>query len=175
MVGQRIATQPWFDFCENSTGSSLIPIVNVPREPAASGSWKVLKSGSGASFDPLDAINVKCETRVTGGVIKLIVTRYEPAVLVSAWNTHEPVQLSYVGQERFNPANYSVVAEDEFVAACDEAVSFAQRLNVGHVDTPSLATLALARQALQTQQKLQQEDVDVWAERLAREVCADTD
>jgi hypothetical protein len=58
----------------------------------------------------------------------------------------------------------------EFIAACQEAVSFAQRLSAGLIEKPSTDLLALAKQVVQQQQRRQAEDVQPWAERLARDV-----
>jgi hypothetical protein len=54
-------------------------------------------------------------------------------------------------------------------SACREAVLFAQRLPAGKVEAPSADMLELARLAVQRQAQ-QEEDVEAWAERLAREV-----
>jgi hypothetical protein len=66
-------------------------------------------------------------------------------------------------------------ATQEFLADCRAAVAFAGRLAAGQLDTPSPELLALAKRALQRQQALKAEDVQTWAERLARDVSGATD
>jgi hypothetical protein len=58
----------------------------------------------------------------------------------------------------------------EFSAACREAVTFAQRLATGQVEAPSPDLLALAKQAQQQCDARKNEDVQAWAEQLARDV-----
>jgi hypothetical protein len=67
------------------------------------------------------------------------------------------------------------IPPDEVTAACQEAVSFAQRLASGKVEMPPADLLALARQVVQQQQMRQEEDVEAWAEQLARDVGHATD
>ncbi len=64
---------------------------------------------------------------------------------------------------------------NEFATACGEAVTFAQRIVSGQLEVPSMSLLTLAKQALQHCSARQNEDVQVWAERLAREVGNATD
>jgi hypothetical protein len=64
---------------------------------------------------------------------------------------------------------------NEFLASCREAVSFAQQMAAGQVETPSAELLALARRAVERQQALEGEDVKTWAERLAKDVGLATD
>jgi hypothetical protein len=65
--------------------------------------------------------------------------------------------------------------QHDFTAACQEAVSFAQRLPAGKLQPPSADMLALAKQAVQQQQQHQDEDVHTWAERLAQDIGKLTD
>jgi hypothetical protein len=63
----------------------------------------------------------------------------------------------------------------EFSAACREAVTFAQRLGTGQVEALSPELLALAKQAAQQCAARKKEDVQAWAEQLARDVGNATD
>jgi hypothetical protein len=58
----------------------------------------------------------------------------------------------------------------EFSAACQDAVDFAQRMASGQVGMPSPEMLALAKRAAQQCAARNNEDVQVWAEQLARDV-----
>jgi uncharacterized protein (TIGR04255 family) len=64
---------------------------------------------------------------------------------------------------------------DKFSADCRQAVSFAQRIVTGQVEAPSPDLLALARQAAQQCAARKDEDVQAWADRLARDVGSATD
>ncbi len=59
---------------------------------------------------------------------------------------------------------------EEFDIARREAVAFAQQLSSREVAMASPELLALARQAAQRLQARQAEDVQTWADRLARDV-----
>jgi len=63
----------------------------------------------------------------------------------------------------------------EFKAACHEAVTFAQQLKTGQVGHLSHDLIALARQAVQQCAAREKEDVQTWADRLARDVGNATD
>lgn len=64
---------------------------------------------------------------------------------------------------------------DEFRITCNDAVAFAQRAFSGQVATPSQEMLELARRAIQSCDARKDEDVQAWAERLARDVGHLTD
>jgi hypothetical protein len=63
----------------------------------------------------------------------------------------------------------------DFLAACREAVSFAQQLPAGRVQAPSAELLALAKRAVEQQLARKDEDVQSWAEQLARDGGKATD
>jgi hypothetical protein len=63
----------------------------------------------------------------------------------------------------------------EFKAACREAVTFAQRFEAGQVEAPSPDLLALAKRAAEQCAARRNEDVQTWAEQLARDVGNTTD
>src|SRR5262249_15479894 len=63
----------------------------------------------------------------------------------------------------------------EFSADCREAVTFAQRILTGQVEAPSPDLIALATRAAQQCAARKNEDVQAWAEQLARDVGNATD
>lgn len=64
---------------------------------------------------------------------------------------------------------------EEFKGACNEAVAFAQQMTTGRIGGVSVHLLALAEKAVQQCALRKDEDVQVWAERLARDVGNVTD
>jgi hypothetical protein len=64
---------------------------------------------------------------------------------------------------------------EELRGACNEAVAFAQQMPTGRIGGVSPHLLALAEKAVQQCALRKDEDVQAWAERLARDVGNATD
>jgi hypothetical protein len=63
----------------------------------------------------------------------------------------------------------------EFSIACQDTINFAQLMAQGQLEPPPPKLLDLAKRAVQQCMARQNEDVQVWAERLARDVSEVTD
>jgi hypothetical protein len=64
---------------------------------------------------------------------------------------------------------------EHFRASCRTTVSLAQQLQAGRAMTPSADLLALAKQAAEHRASRKDEDIQTWAERLARDTGNATD
>jgi hypothetical protein len=116
----------------------------------------------------------------TQDMVAPFVARYYPGTLRRRLNSvflrqegkPEPLAVPATVVSSPEPQQY---LPEEFLAACRDAVAFAERLAAGQVETPSDDLLALAKRAVQQQEARRGEDVDAWAERLARDVGNATD
>jgi hypothetical protein len=64
---------------------------------------------------------------------------------------------------------------DQFQTTCRATVTLAQQLQTGQVKAPSADLLALAKQAAEHCASRKDEDIQIWAERLARDTGNATD
>jgi hypothetical protein len=108
---------------------------------------------------------------ITNRVWKFIFTPHYTGMVSANFDDLESIA-SYGGGPAPDTASASA---DEFSLACREAVTFAQLLSSGRAAVPPANMLELAKRVVLKQKARKAEDVQTWAERLARDVGNATD